>query len=111
MLSLPENVSSPYLKLEASGPGGGAWRIVFDGAQPVAAERGIDPSRPIDVYVTTNALSAIAAGEMTIEQAASSGRLILFHDNLSDDDLTCMLETLFGWLTTQESIVQAAAIS
>ncbi len=108
---LPENVSQPDLQLEASGPGGGAWRIVFDGAQPVAAERGIDPERPTDVYVTTSALSAIAHQEITIEQAVSSGRLVLFHDNLSDDDATAMLETLFGWLTHQEPIFQAAATS
>lgn len=111
MQHLPENVSQPDLQLEASGPGGGAWRIAFDEGQPVAAERGIDPIRPTDVYVTTNALSAIANQEITIEQAVSSGRLVLFHDNFSNDTATAMLRTLFDWLTDQEPIVQTAATS
>ncbi|MEO8496258.1 MAG: SDR family oxidoreductase [Planctomycetota bacterium] len=108
---LPEEVSQPDLQLEASGPGGGSWRIRFEGDHPVAVERGIDTGRATDVYATTNALSAIANQEITIEQAVSSGRLVLFSDNLSNDAAIAMLRTMFEWLTTREPMAEAAATS
>lgn len=65
------------LQLEASGPGGGAWRIGFDDSGPTQAAIGMSQDASIGVYLHVHTMEALCRKTLDIQSAIEQGLLVL----------------------------------
>ena len=69
--------NSDRAALQVTGPGGGGWSLMLDGAAPVAAEVGLADDCGLGFHLNSRTFSAIVRRQMTVDQAVYSGLVVV----------------------------------
>jgi thioester reductase-like protein len=69
--------ASQGLNLCVTGPGGGQWHLMVDQGRVIEAGLGLEDSNPTTCYLTSSAFAELVRGEVALEDAVNTGRLVV----------------------------------
>lgn len=84
------------LGLEVHGPGGGAWQLIVQDGQVVAAETGIHAARAAVCRLDVGTLAELTRGETSWEAALESGAAQIVGNGPPPQDYASLLEQVVG---------------
>jgi len=92
----PQDTPDYRLGLEVSGSGGGQWHLLVRGGDPLAAGRGIHPGCSAIYYLNSHTLASLARGDLSVQQAIFTGRVVLEGNGLPERKLIQILEQVIA---------------
>lgn len=97
--------------LQINGSGGGQWRLFVEGATPRCAVPGINSQCRGGFYMNIRTFAALASGQINIEQAVNSGRLVIESGGLPEPTLLQILEAIVKLPSTPVASTVAVSVA
>jgi nucleoside-diphosphate-sugar epimerase len=86
--------------LQVNGAGGGQWQLQLTGGEVAAVDRGL-PSRPVATfYLSATTFGHLAQGELSVDAAVNSGRLVVHGDKRRLGELIGAFEQIVSGRTS-----------
>ncbi|MEX0937834.1 MAG: SDR family oxidoreductase [Pirellulales bacterium] len=79
-LSLQEGSAGEAIALQVNGPGGGQWQLHISGGELSGVEWGLPSGTAGGFYLSARTFAKLARGEMSVEAAINSGRLVVHQE-------------------------------